>query len=84
MQTLIRPSRRGFTLIELLVVIAIIAILAAILFPVFQKVTLTKSWKKYTISLRGRDMSHIITGFAWTLGAAGSPVTFYLYDVRYE
>ena len=32
------PSRRAFTLIELLVVIAIIAILAAILFPVFQKV----------------------------------------------
>jgi len=31
-------GHRGFTLIELLVVIAIIAILAAILFPVFQKV----------------------------------------------
>lgn len=31
-------ARSGFTLIELLVVIAIIAILAAILFPVFQKV----------------------------------------------
>ena len=31
-------NRKGFTLIELLVVIAIIAILAAILFPVFQKV----------------------------------------------
>jgi len=31
-------NRRGFTLIELLVVIAIIAILAAILFPVFAKV----------------------------------------------
>lgn len=30
-------SKRGFTLIELLVVIAIIAILAAILFPVFAK-----------------------------------------------
>jgi prepilin-type N-terminal cleavage/methylation domain-containing protein len=30
-----QSSRRGFTLIELLVVIAIIAILAAILFPVF-------------------------------------------------
>ena len=32
-----RDRRRGFTLIELLVVIAIIAILAAILFPVFAK-----------------------------------------------
>ena len=32
------PKHKGFTLIELLVVIAIIAILAAILFPVFQKV----------------------------------------------
>ena len=30
-----QPKRKGFTLIELLVVIAIIAILAAILFPVF-------------------------------------------------
>ena len=36
--TLSRHKQRGFTLIELLVVIAIIAILAAILFPVFQKV----------------------------------------------
>ncbi len=32
-----RPPRSGFTLIELLVVIAIIAILAAILFPVFAR-----------------------------------------------
>jgi len=32
-----RGSRKGFTLIELLVVIAIIAILAAILFPVFAR-----------------------------------------------
>ena len=31
-------GRKGFTLIELLVVIAIIAILAAILFPVFAQV----------------------------------------------
>ena len=37
-QTHLRLVRRGFTLIELLVVIAIIAILAAILFPVFAKV----------------------------------------------
>ena len=33
-----KPRTQGFTLIELLVVIAIIAVLAAILFPVFQKV----------------------------------------------
>jgi prepilin-type N-terminal cleavage/methylation domain-containing protein/prepilin-type processing-associated H-X9-DG protein len=33
----VRTKRKGFTLIELLVVIAIIAILAAILFPVFAK-----------------------------------------------
>ena len=32
-----REMRKGFTLIELLVVIAIIAILAAILFPVFAR-----------------------------------------------
>lgn len=32
-----RPLQRGFTLIELLVVIAIIALLAAILFPVFAR-----------------------------------------------
>ena len=35
--THIRSQRQGFTLIELLVVIAIIAILAAILFPVFAR-----------------------------------------------
>jgi prepilin-type N-terminal cleavage/methylation domain-containing protein len=32
-----KKVKRGFTLIELLVVIAIIAILAAILFPVFAR-----------------------------------------------
>ncbi len=34
---MVTPSRKGFTLIELLVVIAIIAILAAMLFPVFAR-----------------------------------------------
>ena len=38
MKHTLKPRQNGFTLIELLVVIAIIAILAAILFPVFQKV----------------------------------------------
>ncbi len=50
-----RSQRRGFTLIELLVVIAIIAILAAILFPVFARAreqarmtTCTSNFKQYS------------------------------------
>jgi prepilin-type N-terminal cleavage/methylation domain-containing protein len=35
-------TRKGFTVIELLVVIAIIAILAAILFPVFARARETR------------------------------------------
>ena len=42
-------ARRGFTLIELLVVVAIIAILAAILFPVFAQAR-EKSRQSYCIS----------------------------------
>ncbi len=53
-----RRFAQGFTLIELLVVIAIIAILAAILFPVFQKVrenarrtTCTSNMKQFALSI---------------------------------
>ena len=48
------------------------------------KVTLTKDWKQYTISLAGQNLSRIVTGFAWSLAAPGQPVTFYLDDIRYE
>ena len=48
------------------------------------RVILTKTWKQYTIDLKGQDLSRIVTGFAWTLAASGQPVTFYLDDVRYE
>lgn len=48
------------------------------------KVVLTKEWKQYTIDLKGKDLSRIKSGFAWTLGANGEPVTFYLDDIRYE
>jgi len=48
------------------------------------KVTLDKEWKQYTIDLKGKDLTRIKTGFAWTLAASGSPVTFYLDDIKYE
>lgn len=51
---------------------------------VLDKVTLTKEWKTYTISLQGQDLSRIKTGFAWVVAGAGQPVTFYLDDIRYE
>ena len=47
-------------------------------------VALTKQWKKYAIDLKGKNLSHIVTGFAWTLGAPGHPETFYLDDVKYQ
>ena len=64
-------TRRGFTLIELLVVIAIIAILAAILFPVFAKARekarqascssnlkqLNLAWQMYNQDYDGRAMA---------------------------
>ncbi|MCC6483269.1 MAG: prepilin-type N-terminal cleavage/methylation domain-containing protein [Armatimonadetes bacterium] len=46
-----RRSSKGFTLIELLVVIAIIAILAAILFPVFSRVRMRANVAKCTSNM---------------------------------
>ena len=57
-----RIPQRAFTLIELLVVIAIVAILAAILFPVFAQ---AKAAAKKTVSLS--NVKQI--GLAWTMYA---------------
>ena len=46
--------------------------------------TLSTDWKQYTIDLAGLDLSRIKSGFVWTLGANGAPVTFYLDDIKYE
>ena len=48
------------------------------------KAVLTKDWKQYTIDLKGQDLSCIVSGFAYALGASGQPVTFYLDDIRYQ
>lgn len=48
------------------------------------KIRLTADWKQYAIDLTGADLSRIVTGFAWTVGGQGQPITFYLDDVRYE
>lgn len=58
-------QRRGFTLIELLVVIAIIAILAAILFPVFaqarekaRSISCLSNMKQQATSMLGLSLRH--------------------------
>jgi hypothetical protein len=49
-----------------------------------EDVVLGKEWKQYSIDLKGRDLSRIKTGFAWTLGGQGQPVVFYLDDIQFE
>jgi hypothetical protein len=48
------------------------------------KVGLTKEWKEYTIELKRKDLTRIKTGFGFSLGGQGGPVTFYLDDIRFE
>lgn len=47
-------------------------------------ITLTKDWKEYSFDLDGKDLSRIVSGFGWTLGGDGAPITFYLDDIKYE
>jgi hypothetical protein len=49
-------------------------------------ITLTKEWKEYSIDLSGKDLSHIIGGFAWvgTAKENQSNITFYLRNIYYK
>lgn len=49
-------------------------------------VPLSKKWKKYTIELDGKDLSHIIGGFCWAASRDDNPEGFKLYldEIRYE
>ena len=78
--------RRGFTLIELLVVIAIIAILAAILFPVFaqareaaRKTSCLSNLKQVGIAF-GMYNTDYDECFPWAASNLGSPTTTW-YDL---
>jgi hypothetical protein len=45
---------------------------------------LTRDWKQYSFDLSGKNLTRIKTGFGWSLGGQGKPVTFYLDDIQYE
>jgi prepilin-type N-terminal cleavage/methylation domain-containing protein/prepilin-type processing-associated H-X9-DG protein len=85
-----RSQRKGFTLIELLVVIAIIAILAAILFPVFAQarakarqiscLSNTKQMGTATM-MYVQDYDETLPGYRFN-GPAGSGINPYASDAR--
>ncbi len=49
-------------------------------------IVLTQEWKQYSIDLAGKNLKHIIGGFAWSANLDGNPdgCVFYLDDIRYE
>ncbi len=49
-------------------------------------IILTPEWQQYTIDLRGKDLSSITGGFAWSTNVDVNPeaCTFYLDDIQYE
>lgn len=81
--------RRGFTLIELLVVIAILAILAAVLFPVFarareaaRKSTCTSNLKQHglAITMYVQDYDEQLPVCNFSDGKTGFPPNTHFYD----
>jgi len=49
-------------------------------------VVLTKDWKKYTIDLADKNLSHIVGGFCWSASRDDNPngFTLYLDEIRFE
>lgn len=49
-------------------------------------VILSSEWRPYTIDLRGKDLSYISGGFAWSTAADvnAETCTFYLDEIRFE
>jgi hypothetical protein len=48
--------------------------------------SLGSDWQIYTIDLRGKNLTHMITGFGWSTTQCASPAgaTFYLDDIQFE
>jgi prepilin-type N-terminal cleavage/methylation domain-containing protein/prepilin-type processing-associated H-X9-DG protein len=81
--------KKGFTLIELLVVIAIIAILAAILFPVFaaarekaKSITCTSNQKQIGLALMQYVQDYDETWPAWDRGVNNVTDKFWQFQVQ--
>ncbi|MFT7538225.1 MAG: hypothetical protein ACI9F2_000368 [Lysobacterales bacterium] len=53
---------------------------------IFGPIILSNKWKKYTVDLRGKDLTYISGGFSWSTEEAVNPVDchFYLDNIRYE
>jgi len=49
-------------------------------------VILSDEWRQYTLDLRGKDLSYVSGGFAWSATVEFNPeeCTFFLDDIRYE
>ncbi len=49
-------------------------------------IILTNEWKEYSVDLRGKDLSYISGGFAWStnVDVNEEACTFYLDDLKYE
>lgn len=49
-------------------------------------ITLTKEWKKYTINLAEKSLTHIVGGFAWSASRDDNPEGFVIYldEIRFE
>lgn len=47
-------------------------------------IKLTGKWQEYTLELEGKNLTRIKTGFVWAVAGQGSPVVFFLDDIRFE
>jgi len=49
-------------------------------------VILSREWRKYTIDLRGKDLTYISGGFAWSTSEEANPdaCMFYLDEIKFE